>query len=285
MIHIRILKGLLRFNALTNTFITLSLLFCLNTTKAQDDTYFPQEQIVLEQCSNASNFPDCTYTFFESKISTFLRQNKKVLRKSENDSIRFRVTMVVNSKGKIDNNMSRVTISPRNIDRKLKKKINSVFKGLVITKVMNSKQPSISKHFLDFDYSIKMAKLDLTFNLIKNEDKYTGGVIEEIPIFPGCEGLDDENSRICFQQKIAAHIESNFQYPKLALEKKLEGRVSVIFVITKEGEITNIRTRGPHSILEKDAIKIIKLLPRMTPAKQNGVPVKIPFAIPITYKL
>ncbi len=265
--------------------LLLSLLFCLYGVKAQEIQYFPQEQIVFDKCEDSSVPPDCTYSYFEGKVSAFLNQNKKMLKRFENDTIKCRATLVVGSDGKIDDNESHIRIRSKSIPSKIKKKLKAVFNGLLITKVLNSKQPLISKHFFKFNYSVSNSNSELRFHLVKSEDRYAGGVIEEIPIFQGCEELDDKNSRICFQQKMITHIERNFQYPSLALQKKLKGKVDLFCLITKEGEVTKIRAKGPHSILEKDAIEIMKRLPKMTPAKQNGVPVRVPFSIPITYKL
>ena len=65
----------------------------------------------------------------------------------------------------------------------------------------------------------------------------------------------------------------------------IQGRVFVQFTIGKDGSITGIRTRGPDKNLEKEADRIISKLPRMTPGKQRGRPVRVPFSVPITFKL
>ncbi len=108
-------------------------------------------------------------------------------------------------------------------------------------------------------------------------------VIEDVPVFPGCENAEDQ--RQCFQEMMQKHVRKNFKYPELAQEMGLQGRVSVLFVIQKDGTIGNVRMRGPHKSLEKEASRIISKLPRMTPGKQRGNPVKVPFAIPIVFKL
>jgi periplasmic protein TonB len=60
----------------------------------------------------------------------------------------------------------------------------------------------------------------------------------------------------------------------------------VSFVISKTGEITNVKAANKtHPILEAEAIRIIKLLPRMTPGKQKGEPVNVAYTIPINFKL
>ena len=108
-------------------------------------------------------------------------------------------------------------------------------------------------------------------------------VIEDVPVFPGCE--NESNKRACFQQMMQKHISKNFRYPEIAQEMGIQGRVSVMFTIQKDGSIGNVRMRGPDKNLEKEAARIIGKLPKMTPGKQRGRPVRVPFSIPITFKL
>ena len=110
-------------------------------------------------------------------------------------------------------------------------------------------------------------------------------IIEDIPLFPGCERVKKSKRRKCFQEKMARHISKNFRYPEIAQEMGIQGRVYVQFVIDKDGSITGIRTRGPDKNLEKEANRIIAKLPKMTPGKQRGRPVRVPFSIPITFRL
>ncbi|MBR9853844.1 MAG: TonB family protein [Algicola sp.] len=111
-------------------------------------------------------------------------------------------------------------------------------------------------------------------------------LIENAPIFPGCENEKDEKEkRMCFQEQMLKHIRKNFRYPEIAQEMGLEGRVSVVFTVQKDGSIGDIRLRGPHESLEKEAARIISKLPTLTPGKQRGTPVKVPYSIPITFKL
>ncbi len=108
-------------------------------------------------------------------------------------------------------------------------------------------------------------------------------VIEDVPVFPGCE--NEKDKRACFNEKMQDHIRKNFRYPEIAQEMGVQGRVSVMFVIQKDGSIGNVRMRGPDQNLEKEAERIISKLPRMTPGKQRGRAVRVPFSIPITFKL
>ena len=110
-------------------------------------------------------------------------------------------------------------------------------------------------------------------------------VIEDVPIFPGCERVKKSERRDCFQEKMNKHIRKNFRYPEIAQEMGIQGRVYVNFIIAKVGKITNIRMRGPDKNLENEAQRIISRLPSMTPGKQRGRPVRVPFSIPITFRL
>lgn len=108
-------------------------------------------------------------------------------------------------------------------------------------------------------------------------------VIEDVPVFPGCE--NEKDKRACFNSMIQKHISKNFRYPEIAQEMGIQGRVNVMFVIQKDGSIGGVRMRGPDKNLEKEAARIIDKLPKMTPGKQRGRAVRVPFSIPITFKL
>ena len=107
--------------------------------------------------------------------------------------------------------------------------------------------------------------------------------VEKVPVFPGCE--DAENRRDCFQQQMQKHIGKNFNYPEEAIEKGIQGRVNIMFIIQKDGSIGNVRMRSPDKILEAEAARIISLLPKMAPGEHKGKKVRVPFSIPITFKL
>jgi protein TonB len=110
-------------------------------------------------------------------------------------------------------------------------------------------------------------------------------VIEDVPVFPGCEDVEKNQLRNCFQEQMNKHIKRNFRYSEIAQEMGIQGRVFVNFIISEDGSITNIRMRGPDKNLEGEAKRIISLLPNMTPGKQRGRPVRVPFSIPIVFRL
>jgi len=124
---------------------------------------------------------------------------------------------------------------------------------------------------------------DVVVDEIEEDIDVPFAVIEDVPVFPGCENESDK--RACFNKMIQKHIGKNFRYPEIAQEMGVQGRVSVMFVIQKDGSIGNVRMRGPDKNLEKEAARIISKLPKMTPGKQRGRAVRVPFSIPINFKL
>ena len=112
-------------------------------------------------------------------------------------------------------------------------------------------------------------------------------VIEDVPVFPGCEGVAKNKRLDCFMEQMAKHIKKNQQYPERAMDDGIQGRVAVLFVIDKDGSITNVQVRGPKGgeLLEKEAKRVIEKLPKFKPGMQRGKPVKVKYSQPITFKL
>ena len=110
-------------------------------------------------------------------------------------------------------------------------------------------------------------------------------VIEDAPVYPGCENVSKAQRRDCFNKMIQQHIKDNFKYPDIALEMQIQGRVYVRFVIDSNGKITGIQSRGPDKTLQKEAERIISLLPTMIPGKQRGRAVRVPYSVPINFKM
>ncbi len=107
--------------------------------------------------------------------------------------------------------------------------------------------------------------------------------LSEVPVYPGCENI--KNKTKCLQENIQRHIVRNFKYPKEAKKNKIQGRVFVQFIVGTGGYVDIIKTRGPDDLLEKEAQRIISLLPKFKPGILNGKPVRVPFSMPIIFRL
>ena len=101
-----------------------------------------------------------------------------------------------------------------------------------------------------------------------------------------CFVVDQKDARACFQEQMNVHIMRNFRYPEAAQEQGIQGVVYINFIINECGFIENIRTRSPDKLLDDEVIRIINLIPRLLPGTMDdGLPVKVPFSLPITFKL
>ena len=111
-------------------------------------------------------------------------------------------------------------------------------------------------------------------------------VIENVPVFPGCEKGNNEAKKKCMSEQIAKFVNKKFN-TDLASDLGLSGRqrINVIFKIDKTGNIVGIRARAPHPGLEKEATRVIGLLPKMKPGKQRGKAVTVPYSLPIVFQV
>ena len=114
-------------------------------------------------------------------------------------------------------------------------------------------------------------------------------VLEDVPLFPGCEKVPRAQQRDCFMEQMNKHIKKNFQYPTRAQEDRVQGRITVMFVIDKTGNVSNLRIKGLNKkgseLLENEAERIIKKLPKFIPGKQRGKPVAVSYAQPILFQI
>lgn len=112
-------------------------------------------------------------------------------------------------------------------------------------------------------------------------------MIEDAPVFPGCEKYKSSKAKLkkCMSEKIQKHVNRKFNtdlVDELGLD---EGRkkITVLFTIDENGVVSEIKSRGPHPKLEKEAERVVKLLPKMEPGKQRTKNVKVKYTLPINF--
>lgn len=127
---------------------------------------------------------------------------------------------------------------------------------------------------------------DVEVEEVEEDIEVPFSVIENVPVFPGCESGSNEDKKACMNKKIAQFIGKKFN-TDLAGELGLSGvqKIFVLFKIDKNGEVTDIRARAPHPRLEKEAERVVNLLPKMIPGKQRGKPVRVPYSLPISFQV
>lgn len=109
---------------------------------------------------------------------------------------------------------------------------------------------------------------------VEDEQPMNIAMVEQKPEFPGGEAA------------MYKYLGDNIVYPSAASEEGIQGRVVVEFVVGKDGSITNVKVVRPrHPALDKEAVRMIKSMPKWIPGRNNGQPVKVTYTLPVTFKL
>lgn len=163
-------------------------------------------------------------------------------------------------------------------------KISDVFQQIQIQGNISNEEEKALKKLLVLTSNNGLN--DPFFADIIDEVEIPYGVIDQPPVFPGCEDLKDEAQKKCTSNNIANHVNKNFN-TKLSNDLKLTGkqRINVIFKINTDGNIIGVRSRAPHPELEKEAIRVVNLLPKMIPGEQKGKKVNVPYSLPIIFQV
>jgi TonB family protein len=99
-------------------------------------------------------------------------------------------------------------------------------------------------------------------------------VVEQMPVFPGGETA------------LPAYLGKEIKYPADAAQKGIQGKVYVTFVVGKDGSVTNVKiVRGVDPMLDAEALRVVKAMPKWTPGKQSGKDVAVQYTVPINFKL
>ncbi|WP_288530178.1 M56 family metallopeptidase [uncultured Bacteroides sp.] len=99
-------------------------------------------------------------------------------------------------------------------------------------------------------------------------------VVEEMPEFPG--GVD----------AMMEYLQKELRYPESAKEKGIQGRVTVQFIIDKEGNVTNSKvTRSVDKDMDAEAIRLVKAMPKWKPGMQKGKAVAVKYTVPVVFRL
>jgi TonB family protein len=118
----------------------------------------------------------------------------------------------------------------------------------------------------------------------------TGLKVDEVhtlPVYPGCERAGTREAQFsCLNQMILTLIGRNVRYPEKARQQVIEGKVWIAFIIDQKGYADEVWVeRSVHPLLDAEALRVIKMLPRMKPATVDGKPVNLRYTIPINFSL
>lgn len=122
-------------------------------------------------------------------------------------------------------------------------------------------------------YEIKHVPAAIEEEIPEEEEIFE--IVEETPQFPngGMVGL-------------MQYLGKNIKYPTVAQETGTQGRVTIQFVVNKDGSIVDVKVlRGVDPYLDKEAVRVVSSMPKWKPGKQRGKPVRCKFTVPVTFKL
>ena len=106
------------------------------------------------------------------------------------------------------------------------------------------------------------------------EEQQIFQVVEEMPEFPG--GMAE-----CMK-----FLSKNIKYPPISAENGIQGRVIVQFVVNQDGSIVDpVVVRGVDSHLDKEALRVIQMMPKWKPGKQRGKAVRVKYTVPVMFRL
>ena len=109
----------------------------------------------------------------------------------------------------------------------------------------------------------------------EEEEEVVFVVVEKMPEFPGG------------QQALFKYLSENVKYPVIAQENGIQGRVICQFVVNRDGSIVDVEVvrSGGDPSLDKEAIRVIKSMPKWKPGKQRGKAVRVKYTVPVNFKL
>ena len=109
----------------------------------------------------------------------------------------------------------------------------------------------------------------------EEEEEVVFMVVETMPEFPGG------------QQALFKYLSENVKYPVIAQENGIQGRVICQFTVNKDGSIVDVEVvrSGGDASLDKEAVRVIKSMPKWKPGKQRGKPVRVKYTVPVNFKL
>lgn len=108
----------------------------------------------------------------------------------------------------------------------------------------------------------------------KEEETKVFDVVEQMPSFPGGDA------------ELMKYLSSHIKYPVVAEENGIQGRVIATFVVERDGSISDVKViKSVDPSLDKEAIRVLKSMPKWIPGRQNGSAVRVKYTVPVTFRL
>ena len=206
----------------------------------------------------------------EKAMKKYIANNVKYPEEAQKNEIEGKVfvSFVVGKDGNVNNASIERGVAPP-IDKEALRVVNS----LPNWKPGKQKGKAVNVKFtlpINFKLDGKQSMDETT----EDEEVLVFRVVDDMPEFQGGE------------KAMRKYIAKNVQYPVSAKEKGIEGKVFITFTVSKNGNVENAKVvRSVHSLLDKEALRVIKSMPDWNPGKQRGEKVDVEFTIPVNFTL
>lgn len=269
-------------------FLAILLLFTISS-HSQSNKGYNRDKSIHPACQDSIDLEAC----FESKILQLLDRSitksstDKIIRFSKKDTLQISSTLYFDETGMLIPDISDFYIYLDSLKSELDYLKPMIPKVLPVLDNFNNGVADNKNYFFGF----KINREEKTLQPIKDyrPSEVEFSAIEEVPVFKGCTlKYGPEQAKKCMSNAIGKHIMKNFNINlanKLGLSAGIK-RIYLFFKIDKKGHIIDIKSRAPHPILKKEAIRVLTLLPKLKkPGMVKGKPVIVSYALPITFKV
>jgi len=245
------------------------------------------ESTVIEGCQYEEDVYECSKEKLRRSIFQYLKPSDAILiaNSTKKDTIFVNVEFATDSVGKVDKERSSLTFHETEMKPfKVETSSSAVDFQIELAPISQKQTCYISNHlFLKID-----RKNNVFIPLYDYKPKRVPFSGPEVGvIYPGCKkAKNNEERKRCMATKISEFVAKNYN-TRLGKKLDLKGiqKIYVVFKINTQGKVVEIRSRAPHPDLEKEAIRVVRRLPRMKPALIENTPISVNYTLPIVFNV
>lgn len=169
-------------------------------------------------------------------------------------------------------------------------KLTNTFKAVDNTKLVNpvSNVEPVANNTTVSNSALAPNNLETNTTATIVNNNFTAFNVEQLPMFDACKGVKRAEQKECFDTELQKFISKNISYPSIDIENQKEGTALMEFEIDENGYITNIKALDNKRAtinMQKAAIKALKKMPKIIPARQGKENVRIKYLIPVSFRL
>ena len=269
-------------NLLSLSIFFFSLLINAQTEKSKKDI---PESTVIEGCQYEEDVYECSKEKFRRSIFQNLKPSDAILiaKNTTKDTIFVDVMFATDSVGKVDKERSSLKFHETEMKPFKIETSSSPVDFQIELAPISQKQTSYIRNHLFLKIDRKNNVFIPLYDYTPKRIPFSGPEVGVV--YPGCKNAkNNEERKRCMIRKISEFVAKNYN-TRLAKKLDLKGiqRIYVVFKINTQGKTVEIRSRAPHPDLEKEAIRVIRRLPRMKPALIEDTPISVNYTLPIVF--